>query len=49
MYDALEDGRQIVTMDVVKEIKIKELEKGVVYEFTFDQHKAPLVKKFQKI
>ena len=24
---------------------IKELEKGVVYEFTFDQHKAPLSKK----
>ena len=32
LYDALEDGRQIVTMDVAKKIKIKELEKGIVYE-----------------
>ncbi len=45
MYDALEDGRQIVTMDISKKIKVDELEKGVVYEFTFDQHKAPLSKK----
>ena len=45
LYDALEDGRQIVTMDVAKKIKIKELEKGIVYEFTFDQHQAPLSKK----
>ena len=28
-----------------KKIKIGDLEKGVVYEFTFDQHKAPLSKK----
>ncbi|HJM80053.1 MAG TPA: hypothetical protein QF656_05915 [Nitrosopumilus sp.] len=45
LYDALEDGRQIVTMDISKKIKVDELEKGVVYEFTFDQHKAPLSKK----
>lgn len=45
LYDALEDGRHIVTMDLTKKIKIGELEKGVVYEFTFDQHKAPLSKK----
>ena len=45
LYEALEDGRQIVTMDVSKKVKIKELEKGLVYEFTFDQHKAPLSKK----
>jgi hypothetical protein len=45
LYDALEDGRHIVTMDLTKKIKISELEKGVVYEFTFDQHKAPLSKK----
>jgi uncharacterized protein (DUF2164 family) len=32
-------------MDLAKKIKIGELEKGVVYEFTFDQHKAPLSKK----
>ena len=45
LYDALEDGRHIVTMDLTKKIKISKLEKGVVYEFTFDQHKAPLSKK----
>lgn len=45
LYDALEDGRHIVTMDLTKKIKMGELEKGVVYEFTFDQHKAPLSKK----
>ena len=38
LYEALEDGRQIVTMDVSKKVKIKELEKGLV-------HKAPLSKK----
>jgi hypothetical protein len=32
-------------MDISKKIKVDELEKGVVYEFTFDQHKAPLSKK----
>jgi hypothetical protein len=45
LYDPVEDGRQIVTMDVSEKIKISELEKGIVYEFTFEQHKAPLSKK----
>ena len=45
LYDPVEDGRHIVTMDLPKTIKIDDLEKGVVYEFTFDQHKAPLSKK----
>jgi len=45
LYDAVEDGRHIVTMDVVKGIKIDDLLKGEVYEFIFDQHKAPLSKK----
>ena len=45
LYDPVEDGRHIVTMDLPKAIKIKDLEKGVVYEFTFDQHKAPLSKR----
>ncbi len=44
-YDQVEDGRHIVTMDLPKKIKPSDLEKGVVYEFTFDQHKAPLSKK----
>jgi hypothetical protein len=45
LYDPVEDGRHIVTMDLPKKIKALDLEKGVVYEFTFDQHKAPLSKK----
>jgi hypothetical protein len=45
LYDVLEDGRHIVTMDVEKEIKMDDLLKGEVYEFIFDQHKAPLSKK----
>ena len=45
LYDAVDDGRHIVTMDVAKKIKIDDLLKGEVYEFVFDQHKAPLSKK----
>ena len=45
LYDSVEDGRHIVTMDLTKKIKPSKLERGVVYEFTFDQHKAPLSKK----
>ncbi len=45
MYDSVEDGRHIVTLDLPKKIKTSDLEKGLVYEFTFDQHKAPLSKK----
>ncbi len=45
MYDPVEDGRHIVTLDLAKKIKIKDLEKGTVYEFIFDQHKAPISKK----
>ena len=45
LYDPVEDGRHIATMDLPKKIKSSDLEKGVVYEFTFDQHKAPLSKK----
>ncbi|MCV0430697.1 hypothetical protein [Nitrosopumilus sp.] len=45
LYDPVEDGRHIVTMDVPKTIKMDDLLKGEVYEFVFDQHKAPLSKK----
>ncbi len=45
LYDPVEDGWHIVTLDLAKKIKIKDLEKGTVYEFIFDQHKAPLSKK----
>ena len=45
LYDPVEDGRHIVTMDLPKKIKPSDLEKGVVYEFSFNQHKAPLSSK----
>ncbi len=45
LYDPVEDGRRIVTLDLPKTIKLAELEKGIVYEFTFDTLKAPLSKK----
>ncbi len=40
LYESVEDGRHIVTMDLPE--GIKNLEKGIVYEFVFDQYKAPL-------
>jgi len=48
LYEPVEDRRQIVTMDLLKKIKILELEKGLVYEFTFEQYKAPLSKKISE-
>ena len=45
LYEPVEDGRQIVTMDLPEKSKISELEKGLVYEFIFEQCKAPLNKK----
>ncbi len=45
LYESVEDGRHIVTMDLPKKIKSAKLEKGVVYEFKFDSIKAPLNKK----
>ncbi len=45
LYDPVEDGRHIVTMDLPKKTKTKDLEKGSVYEFIFDQHKVPISKK----
>lgn len=40
--DPVEDGRHIVTMDVAPEIRIGELQRGVLYEFAIDEFKAPL-------
>jgi hypothetical protein len=45
LYEAVEDGRHIVTLDLPKNIKSGDLERGVVYEFTLDSLKAPLSKK----
>lgn len=45
LYEPVEDGRHIVTMDLPKKVKPADLERGVVYEFKFDSLKAPLSKK----
>ena len=45
LYDPVEDGRHIITLDLPKTVKPDDLERGVVYEFTFDTLKAPLSKK----
>jgi len=45
LYEAVEDGRHIVTLDLPKNIKPADLERGVVYEFALESLKAPLSKK----
>jgi len=45
LYEAVEDGRRIVTMDLPKKTKPSDLMKGVVYEFTFNSSKASLSEK----
>ena len=45
LYEEVEDGRRIITLDLPKKSKTKDLMKGVVYEFTFNSVKAPLSKK----
>lgn len=45
LYESVEDGRHIVTLDLPKNIKPADLERGVVYEFTIESLKAPLSKK----
>jgi len=44
LYEEVEDGRRIITLDLPKKIKPVDLMKGVVYEFTFNSMKAPLSK-----
>ncbi|CAI9832558.1 MAG: hypothetical protein MPI95_03015 [Nitrosopumilus sp.] len=45
LYDPVEDGRYIVTMDVPGAVGMGDLERGIVYEFVFEQQSAPLSKK----
>jgi len=45
LYESVEDGRHIITMDLPKKVKPADLERGVVYEFTFNYMKASLSKK----
>ena len=42
LYEPVEDGRHIVTLDLSNSIKLNDLQKGVVCEFTFNSLKAPL-------
>ena len=45
LYEEVEDGRRIITLDLPKKVKLSDLTTGVVYEFTFNSLKAPLSKK----
>jgi hypothetical protein len=45
LYEHVEDGRHIVTLDLPKNIKTSDCQRGVVYEFSINMHKAPLSKK----
>ena len=45
LYEPVEDGRHIVTLDLPKNIKPANLERGAVYEFSIESLKAPLSKK----
>jgi hypothetical protein len=45
LYEAVEDGRHIITLDLPKNIETADCQKGVVYEFNFNLLKAPLSKK----
>ena len=42
LYKPVEDGRHIITMDMPEDNNPQAMEKGVMYEFIFEQYKAPL-------
>lgn len=45
LYEGIEDGRHIIELALPKKTKPAGLQKGVVYEFTFNSSKALLSKK----
>lgn len=45
LYEEVEDGRRIITLDLSKKIKPADLMKGMVYEFTFNSSKGILEQK----
>lgn len=45
LYEAVEDGRHIITLELPKNVKTSECQTGVVYEFGINMLKAPLAKK----
>ncbi|MDI1494732.1 MAG: hypothetical protein K8823_38 [Cenarchaeum symbiont of Oopsacas minuta] len=42
LYDAVEDGRHIVTMELSKKIDINTLERSITYEFVFEEAKGKI-------
>ncbi len=49
LYEEVEDGRRIITLDLPKKSKTGDLMKGVVYEFKFNSVKALLSKKLVEL
>ncbi len=49
LYEEVEDGRRIITLDLPKKFKTADLMKGVVCEFIFNSAKAPLSKKLVEL
>lgn len=49
LYEEVEDGRRIITLDLPKKVKPVDLMKGVVYGFTFNSSKASLSKKLVEL
>ena len=45
LYEEIEDGRRIITLDLPQKIKSNDMKRGYVYEFTFNSSKARLSKK----
>ncbi|MBM3906047.1 MAG: hypothetical protein FJ354_05150 [Thaumarchaeota archaeon] len=45
IYEAVEDGRHIITLDLPKNVKPADCQTGAVYEFAINMLKAPLAKK----
>lgn len=45
LYEAVEDGRHIITLDLPKNVKASQCQTGAVYEFGINMLKAPLAKK----
>ena len=41
LYDPVEDGLHIITMDLAPDVRTEGLRRGVAYEFSIDSFKAP--------
>lgn len=45
LYEPVDDGRYIVTLDISEGVDLKSMEKGIVYNFQFESRRAPLSEK----